>query len=133
MYWKLATVAVTILPLVMSGIIQPEAAAGTLETFVQRAGQFHSVISLPRFEASTNEIQQSVRDTITAGNSALDRLAALNPGKANFKNTILALDDIGYQISLTDNRLQVIKETSTNAALRDTATDALKQLEEASR
>ena len=130
MYWKLSTLSVTILPLVLSGIIQPEAAAGTLDAVVERAGQFHSVISLPRFEASTNEIQQSLRETITAGNSALDRIAALDPAKANFRNTILALDDIGYQIGLTDNRFQVIKETSTNAALRDEATDALKQLEE---
>jgi Zn-dependent oligopeptidase len=71
-----------------------------------------------------------VRQTIAVGNAALDRIGALKPGKVTFENTIRALDDIGYQISLTDNRLSLIKETSTNAVIRDTATDALKELEE---
>ena len=52
------------------------------------------------------------------------------PGEVTFENTVRALDDIGYQISLTDDRFGLIKETSTNAALRDAATDALKELEE---
>ena len=47
-----------------------------------------------------------------------------------FDNTVRALDDMSYQIGLTDNRLSLIKETSTNAALRDVATDAIKDLEE---
>src|SRR3989442_16020738 len=37
---------------------------------------------------------------------------------------------MSYQVSLTDNRLSLIKETSTNAELRDVATDAIKEVEE---
>ena len=87
-------------------------------------------MTLPRFETSTNEVTEAVRQTIAAGNSSLDRIADLDPAKATFENTLRALDDIGYQIGYTDNRLSLLKETSTNAALRLAATDALKQLEE---
>ncbi len=41
-----------------------------------------------------------------------------------------ALDDLGFQLGLVDNRLSLIKETSTNAAVRDAATVAVKELEE---
>ena len=56
--------------------------------------------------------------------------APSSPREVTFENTVRALDDIGYQISLTDDRFGLIKETSTDAALRDAATDALKELEE---
>jgi Zn-dependent oligopeptidase len=101
-----------------------------LQAFQQRAGTFKSVVSLPQFEMSTNEVDASVRQTMSDGNAALDRIGALAPEKVTFSNTVSALDDLGYQIGLTDNRLSVLKETSTNAALRDAATEALKNLEE---
>ena len=101
-----------------------------LRAFEQRAAKFKSVISLPQFETTTNEVVTSLRQTIAAGNSGLDQIAALSPKNATLANTIRALDDLGYQISLTDNRLSLTKETSTNAAVRDAATDALKELEE---
>jgi Zn-dependent oligopeptidase len=113
-----------------SGLAQPAAGVDRLEQFKQRATRFKSIISLPPFETTTNEVTASVKQTISAGNAALDRIGALDPRKVTFNNTVRALDDIGYQISLTDNRLSVIKETSTNAALRDVSTDALKELEE---
>jgi thimet oligopeptidase len=72
----------------------------------------------------------TLKQTLAVGNAALDRVGALKPGEVTFENTVRALDDIGYQISLTDNRFSVIKETSTDAKLRDAATDALKALEE---
>ena len=101
-----------------------------LQAFQQRAGTFKSVVSLPQFEMSTNEVDASVRQTMSDGNAALDRIGALAPEKVTFSNTVSALDDLGYQIGLTDNRLSILKETSTNAALRDAATEALKNLEE---
>ena len=85
---------------------------------------------MPQFETTTNAIRFNLRQTIAVGNAALDRLGALKPREVTFENTVRALDDIGYQISLTDDRFGLIKETSTNAALRDAATDALKELEE---
>jgi len=104
--------------------------ADRLKEFRKRAARFDAVVALPQFEQTTNEIRGVVRQTIAVGNASLDRVAALKPREVSFDNTVRALDDIAYQVSLTDNRLSLLKETSTNAKLRDAATEALKQLEE---
>jgi Zn-dependent oligopeptidase len=103
---------------------------GNLEAFKARAAKFNSVVTLPHFELTSNDIQLSVRQTIASANGALNRLGALGTDQVTFENTVRALDDIGYRIGLTDNRLGLMKETSTNAVLRQTAIDALKELEE---
>ena len=59
---------------------------------------------MPQFETTTNEIRFNLRQTIAVGNAALDRLGALKPREVTFDNTVRALDDIGYQISLTSDR-----------------------------
>jgi thimet oligopeptidase len=109
---------------------QPTNQTDRMREFRKRAATFNAIITLPQFETTTNEIRFSLRQTLAVGNAALDRVGALKPGEVTFENTVRALDDIGYQIGLTDDRLGVIKETSTDVKLRDTATDALKALEE---
>lgn len=102
----------------------------TLSEFQRKARAFNSVISLPEFETTTNEIAVAVRKTIAEGNAALDRMAALKPEAASFGNTVRALDDLGFDIGQNASRIYLIKETSTNAAMRAAATDAVKELEE---
>ena len=115
---------------VCCALAQPASQADRLQAFQNRAAKFKGMISLPHFETSTNEIRASLQRTITEANAALDRVAVLDPRHATFANTVRALDDIGYRIGLVDNRLSVMKETSTSAAMRDAATEALKELEE---
>ena len=109
---------------------QPANQTDRLREFRKRAATFNAVITLPQFETTTNELRFTLKQTLAVGNAALDRVGALKPGEVTFENTVRALDDIGYQISLTDDRFGVIKETSTDAKLRDAATDAIKALEE---
>lgn len=115
---------------VFSGFAQNLSGTGALQEVQQRAGKFKNVISLPRFETSANELKESLAQTIAAGNAALDAVAATDPRKVTLRNTAGALDDIGYQITLTANRFAVIKETSQDAGLREAATEAVKKLEE---
>jgi thimet oligopeptidase len=131
MNWKIGLlVFLPLLPAVLSGFAQSAPGGASLSEFEARAAKFKSVIHLPQFETSSNEIQASLQRTITAGNGALNAVGATDLHKVNFKNTVGALDDIAYQIGLTANRLSAIKETSQDAAVRDAATDAVKQLEE---
>ncbi|MGD1019296.1 MAG: M3 family metallopeptidase [Verrucomicrobiia bacterium] len=109
---------------------QPAAPADPLQAFQKRAARFNSIITVPPFETTTNEVQASVKDVIASGNAALDRIGKLDAGAVTFTNTVRALDDIDFQIDLVDNRLSLIKETSPDAALRDAATDSLKELQE---
>jgi len=102
----------------------------TLKDFLGRAAKFNDVITLPEFETRTNQVQTAMKETIGNGNKALDRIAASDLHRLTFANTVRALDDLGYQITLTANRLTLIKETSPDSVLREASTDALKELQE---
>src|SRR5215510_1670279 len=81
------------------------ASVTSLQQFQKRAEKFGAVISLPVFEASTNNIRTTVTNTILTGNAALDRIGQLAPGTVNFSNTLGALDTLGFQIALAANRI----------------------------
>jgi thimet oligopeptidase len=104
-------------------------AKGNLNEFMSHAAQFNSVLTVPTFETTTNQINATVEKTIAEGNAALDRIGKLSAAEVNFTNTVLALDDLGFQLSCADNRLSLIQQTSTNADIRDGATEALRNLE----
>src|SRR5438309_9145559 len=95
----------------------------TLADFQKRAARFNSLIHLPQFETTPEAIATSITNTIKLANAALDQVGRLDPKKVTFENTILALDNLSYQANQTANRLELLKETSTNAAVRDAATD----------
>lgn len=130
MNWKFFAVLLSGLSAGFVTLAQTGIPMGDFNAFAARAAKFKAVVSLPQFETSTNDVRQTVRQTIAAGNAALDRIAALDPKTVTFRNTVVALDDAGYQIGVVDNRLSLIKETSTSAAIRDAATEAVKEIEE---
>ena len=109
---------------------QPAVQEDPLKAFQKLAGKFNSVVSVPSFETTTNEVDVLVKQTIVDGNAALDQIGKLGARAVTFQNTVGALDDLTFQLGLADNRLSLIKETSTNAMLRDAATDAIKELQE---
>jgi thimet oligopeptidase len=104
--------------------------AQALAQFQARAARFHSVVTVPTFETTTNELAASVKAALTKAEAGLGRIAALPAAAVTFSNTVRALDDVQYTISAIDNRLSVIKETSTNAAVRDAATEQVKVIEQ---
>jgi thimet oligopeptidase len=101
-----------------------------LRDFQAEAARFKSVISIPRFETTTNQVAEAVRLAIAAGNAAFDRIGSLDATQASFETTVLALDNAAYETGLVANRLSLIKETSPDAALRDASTEALKALQD---
>jgi thimet oligopeptidase len=103
---------------------------GSLEKFQARAAKFNEVVSLPDFETTTNEVAATADKVIVDGNAALDAIGALKANEVNFRNTIVALDDMGYEIQTAENRLDLIDQTSTNSDVRDAASDAIKKINE---
>ncbi len=131
MYWKWNQFLLLFVVIAASSsMAQPTNQIDRLKEFKKRAAGFNAVITVPQFETTTNGIRFALRQTIAVGNAALDRLGALKPRAVTFENTVRALDEISYQIGLTADRFGLLKETSADAALRDTATDALKELQE---
>ena len=101
-----------------------------LEYFQKRAAKFDAVLQLPTFETTAAELKQSVSNTIAHANQGLDQIGMLDTNKVTFENTIVALDDLGYEIGLMANRMGLIKETSETAEMRDVATEMSKVLDE---
>jgi len=132
MFWKTTALLIMTASLTASRSSGQPAAVpmGDLAAFQARAAAYHSVVTLPVFETTTNEIQATLAGVIAGGNAALDRIGRLTPAQATFTNTFVALDDMSYQMETADNRLSLIEQTSTNADVRDAATDALKALDE---
>jgi len=98
---------------------------------IQRTGaKFKDVLRLPEFETTPEAIKATAEQTMAAANAALDAIGRLDAGQVRFGNTVGALDDITFQVSGAMNRLYLIKETSTDSAVRDAATDAVKRLQE---
>ncbi len=102
----------------------------TLAKFQKSAAKFGSVVTIPTFETTTNGVVATVAQTIAEGNAALDRIGRLTAAQVNFTNTFIALDDVNFHIGRASDRLGLIEQTSTNADVRDAATDAIKQLSE---
>ena len=103
-------------------------ATDPLREFQSRAAQYHSVITVPTFETTPAQVVATVKKTIADGNAALDRIGRLTPAEVTFTNTFVALDDLNFQSGGAAERLGLIEQTSTNAAVRDAATDAIKEL-----
>lgn len=97
----------------------------TLEQFESNAAAFHSVVELPVFETSSNEMAVSVQKTIKEADSMLDRIGKLSANEANFSNTVRALAQESFLTSITENRLTIIEKTATNDAVRDAAAEQL--------
>jgi len=102
----------------------------TLAEFQRRAEKFRAVITLPAWETTPAAVKASVDEAMARANTALDRIGKLSAAEVSFANTLGALDTAIYEANLVANRQGLIKETSTNAAVRDAATEAVKVFSE---
>jgi Zn-dependent oligopeptidase len=112
--------------LVLTLVVDLRAAEKSVDDFRAAAAKANSVLTIPDWEQSAEAIDASMKDTIAKANKALDQIGAQDPGKVTFKSTVVALDDLAYQAGLTANRAVIIKESSTNAAMRKAGEDAVK-------
>jgi thimet oligopeptidase len=105
-------------------------APSSLAQFQEDAGRFNDVITVPTFETSPEQIGLAVTNSINRANAALDAIGRLDTRSVTFANTVRALDDIAFDAVLAANRLNLIKETSTSAPLRDAAVENIKVYQE---
>jgi Zn-dependent oligopeptidase len=132
MLWKKISFA-ALLALAGCGTMQKivqRAPADPLAAFQQRAAKYNSVVTVPTFETTPDAVKATADKTIADGNAMLDGIGQLRLSEVNFANTFHQLDDINYVIQTASDRLGLIEQTSTNAAVRDAATDAIKKISE---
>jgi Zn-dependent oligopeptidase len=102
----------------------------SVDQFRAAAEKAKSALTLPTWPQTPGELEQRVNDAIAKANAAMDTIGKLEPGKVSFKNTIVALDDMGYEAGLAANVASLIKETSKDPAMRAAGEKALKAFQE---
>ena len=130
-----ALVIATVGALVACSSLKKSPASGTKfsskwASFESSAKDHNSIVSLPPFERSPRASQDAVDQAIKVANSKLDAIGRLNSDEVTFENTIVALDDMAFDVSLVASRTYMLKETSENAEHREKATDAIKKIDE---
>ncbi|MEO5802518.1 MAG: M3 family metallopeptidase [Verrucomicrobiota bacterium] len=117
-------------PKIVSTSEKTVTAPKTLNAFQSEATKYNSILRVPEFETTPDAIKLSLSNTINEANAALDKIGALKSNEVSFANTVLALDDLSYRAGTFANRLSLTKETSTNAVVREVATDATKAFQD---
>ena len=98
--------------------------------FERLAKSNHTRVALPPFETTPQASLNAVKSAIVAADARLDSIGKIQPSEATFDNTIGALDNLAFDLSLVANRTYMLKETSENAEHRAKATEAIKQFDE---
>ncbi len=100
-----------------------------VEDFQAAAAAANSVLTIPVFEQTADEVTKAAEEALKAADAALDTLGKIDPKKVTFANTLGALDDIGYRVATAANRLYLTKETNPDAAIRKAAEEAVTRIE----
>jgi Zn-dependent oligopeptidase len=90
----------------------------------RKAARFGTLLTLPKFENSPDEIAKSADEAIAKANAALDAIGALDPKKVTFRNTVRALDDIQSDILQVTNRITLLSQAHPDAKVRNAAINA---------
>jgi Zn-dependent oligopeptidase len=115
--------------LALTAEIKPERLP-TWPELQRKAARFGTVLALPAFENSPEQIIKSTNDAIAKANAALDTIGRLDPQKITFRNTIRALDDIQSDISQVVNRIGLLGQAHPDAKVRDAAIEAAQKFNE---
>lgn len=101
-----------------------------LEDLQLAAVQFNSVLALPKWEKTPEQVISGVDKIIGAANKRLDAVAAIKLSAATFANTFQEMDMIAFDAGAVANRIVWIKETAPDVKMREAATEAIKKFED---
>jgi thimet oligopeptidase len=125
-----AGVPTLILILALALVVDLRAAEKSVDDFRAAAAKANSVLTIPDWEQTPEAIDASIKDAIAKANQALDQIGSQDLSKVTFKSTVIALDDLAYQAGLTANKANIIKQSSTNAAMRTAGENAVKMYQD---
>jgi len=117
---------ITLIALSLSNSVASAADLKTVDDFKAAAAKAKSILTIPDWEQTPEAIEADMKNAIAKANAALDQIAAQDLSKVTFKSTIIALDDLGYEVGSTANKAEIIKQTNTNQAMRTAGENAVK-------
>src|SRR5438105_258043 len=102
----------------------------TVDDFSTAAAKANAVLALPNWEQTPEAVDAMMKNTIETANKALDQIGAQDLSKVTFKSTVVALDDLGWAANNASSRAVVIKESNTDAKVREAAENAVKTFQD---
>ena len=117
-----------VFPIVLfaSSSILPAAEMKSVDDFKASAEKANAILTIPDWDQTPEAVGTSMKNAIAKANTALDQIAAQDLKKVTFKTTIVALDDLNYDAGTAASIATIIKETNTDAKMRDAAENAVK-------
>ena len=94
------------------------------EAVAELARQFGTILELPAYETSAAQIAAAAEFAMNDADRKLDAVGRVTREDATFQNTILALDDINFELGTVSNRFYLMQYTSPDASLRDASREA---------
>ena len=101
----------------------------SLTSFQPAANKANVLFEVPVWETTPDEISASVDSAIAKADRKLDAIAALNNDAITFNNSIAALDDAFYEAVNVSDRIDVIRESHQDKAMRDRALEVSKKIQ----
>jgi thimet oligopeptidase len=102
----------------------------SIDDFRDAAAKANAVLTIPEWEQTPDAVEASMKAAILKANTALNQIGAQDLANVTFKSTVVALDDLTYQAGIAANKATIIKEASTNPAMRTAAENAVKAFQE---
>ena len=95
----------------------------SVDDFRAAAAKANAVLTIPDWERTPEAVDASMKDAIAKANAALDAIGHQDLSRVTFKSTIVALDDLKYEATLSGYKASIIKESNTSPAMRTVRRD----------
>jgi len=102
----------------------------SFDDFRPAANKANSVLTIPDWPQTPEAVDASTKEAIAKANAALDAIGKQDPTKVSFKSTIVALDDLGHDLTIAANKAGIIKDSNKSEAMRTAAEKAIKQFQD---
>jgi thimet oligopeptidase len=112
------------------GFCQSALFGSDIDDLKKKAAEFHNIITIPQWESKPDEVKSAIETIIRESNQGLDVIGSQDLSKVTFDSTIGALDAIAWKAGNVSNRIQVVKETSPDSAVREMGSTMVKAFEE---
>ncbi|PYK72215.1 MAG: hypothetical protein DME44_05155, partial [Verrucomicrobia bacterium] len=100
----------------------------SIDSFRDAGAKANAQLTIPDWQQTPEAVEASAKETIKKGNAALDAVGKLDPKKVTLQNTVVALDDLAYEVNNVANKATIIKEANTDPKMRAAAENAVKAL-----
>ena len=100
----------------------------SIDSYRDAGAKANAQLTIPDWPQTPEAVETSAREAIKKGNAVLDAIGKLDRKKVTFQNTVVALDDLTYEVNNVENKATIIKEANTDPKMRAAAENAVKTL-----